>query len=468
MADYSHLLLREANSKPEASFSFPRTPIPRPRNPEPDAVPTFFWPLVTVLLSISVALICWGAYNNLPQMASGGEKHLRPAHPSPKFNTTSAEAPDVQIPELLPEPELVELAVIANATGEPPLFQQPLVPPPLVPNPAPQPFAVEMPLVVPKVELPFGLAPVPSPPPPVPEPMLPAPPPTVEIHPAKLAPLQPPELPVQVAPTNPLVYRESTSGETPMLRNWKTLALCSLMTTTVFVQVPVPVAAGEKDNKELLQRIDTFQESVKKSFERLDTHQESVKKSFESVTADIGGIKADLQGQKGDLKKIRDDIDILKDDGLKQRLDLASANSKIKQIESALEKIRTDLDTLRNREPSAVQSGIDKASVEEIKAKLGAIEQAILKLQPPTSRIALSPPPSASPAGRVMLVNLYPEELLFLINQKSYRVAPGSNLPLENVPAGALNYEVISGTWGLRARSTTNLAPNETFTLTAR
>ncbi len=235
-----------------------------------------------------------------------------------------------------------------------------------------------------------------------------------------------------------------------MLRNWKSLALVSLMTATVSVQVPAPATAGDKDNKALL--------------ERLDVLQETIKKSFEGVSAEIGGIKADLKAQKGDLKTIRDDIDVLKDDGLKQRLDMANANGKIKQIETALDKIRSDLEALRVRESLPSKPGLDKASVDEIKMKLGGIEQAILKLLPSTNRIAMSPPSSTA---RVVLVNLYPEELLFLINQRPYRVAPGANLPAE-VPAGTLNYEVISGTWGQRAKNSTTLAPNETFTLTAR
>ena len=70
--------------------------------------------------------------------------------------------------------------------------------------------------------------------------------------------------------------------------------------------------------------------------------------------------------------------------------------------------------------------------------------------------------------GRVVLVNLYPEELLFRINDKNYRVAPGTNLPVENVPAGTFTYEVISGFYGLLKHSTSPLASNETFTLTAR
>jgi hypothetical protein len=98
-----------------------------------------------------------------------------------------------------------------------------------------------------------------------------------------------------------------------------------------------------------------------------------------------------------------------------------------------------------------------------------SIEEAIRKLratEPTTGRIALSPPPST---GRVVLSNMYHEVMLFVINDKSHRVAPGAMAVLDNIPAGALSYEAISPTWGLvRARSTATLPANETFTLTAR
>ena len=68
----------------------------------------------------------------------------------------------------------------------------------------------------------------------------------------------------------------------------------------------------------------------------------------------------------------------------------------------------------------------------------------------------------------MQLVNDYSEELLFLVNGRAYRVAPGTTHTVEEMPAGAFNYEVISPTWGSRARNTPMLAAGETFTITAR
>jgi len=41
-------------------------------------------------------------------------------------------------------------------------------------------------------------------------------------------------------------------------------------------------------------------------------------------------------------------------------------------------------------------------------------------------------------------------------------------MTVDGQPAGTFTYEAISPTWGLRARQTKTLAPNQTFTLTAR
>ena len=100
-------------------------------------------------------------------------------------------------------------------------------------------------------------------------------------------------------------------------------------------------------------------------------------------------------------------------------------------------------------------------TLEEIRSRLEQIEKS---LKNGTSRFAMSPPATS----RVLLVNLYPEELLFTVNGRPYPVPPNTTMPLENQMPGALTYEVISRTWGLRAANTTTLRPNETFTLTAR
>lgn len=69
--------------------------------------------------------------------------------------------------------------------------------------------------------------------------------------------------------------------------------------------------------------------------------------------------------------------------------------------------------------------------------------------------------------GQVILANTYGEEMLFVINHKPYRVSAGAAVPLVS-PAGVVNFEIVSPTWGLRARNMVNLPPNETFTLMAR
>jgi hypothetical protein len=281
---------------------------------------------------------------------------------------------------------------------------------------------------LPVVEMPLAIAPPPA---------LPSPPPwPPAIEPAKLTVEEPPLMPFQVADTNPLIYREPSPGDTPMLRNWQSLALCSLITTT-FVQVTAPAVAGEKEKTVL---------------ERLEALDKTIKKSFEGVQADI--------------KAVREELENVKKDGLKHGRDLTAAEDNLKKVEKSLGQLTVDVNLLRNRD-TAARPAIDKASMDQLKSKLGDIEQAILKLLPSTNRISLASP-STSTTGRVMLVNLYPEELLFVVNQKSYRVLPGVNTPLDNVAAGALTYEVISPTWGSRARNTTTLSPNETFTLTAR
>lgn len=425
---------------------------PNPR-PEPDVAPDFFWPALLFLLSVAVALVCWSAYDALPQARAGREKPLQLALNSPKFNATG--------PELLHMPELMELAVVANVTSEPPLL------PPTVALFPP----VEPPHVTAKADLPtvpFGLpaAPV-APPPPV---VTPPAPPLPPVDPFPLPPLPPveapkvllPPTPIEVKPVapeppvvpqtdnSPLVYRDSTSGDTPMLRNWKSLALFSL--TTVFVQVPVPVQAqGGEDAKSLAKQIESLQETIKESFK---------------------GVSTDLSKMTGDLKKIREEIDGIKDTSLQFDLRLNDANKKINQIEADLKKIRADIDGIKNRDagPAPTAPSLDKASLEDIKTKLGSIEQAILKLQPSSTRVAMSAPtgPTVAATGRFLLVNLYNEELLFLVNGKTYRVAPGFSVPVDGIAAGAVTYEVISPTFGSRARNTVNLVPNETFTLTAQ
>jgi hypothetical protein len=373
---------------------------------------SFFWPATLLLISVAVSLICWGIYNMLPQTARAGETPLRIAQFPPKFNHTSKEVSAVKKPEVLPEPRRV---VVAFASAEPPLFTLPM-------EEAPSPLP--------------GL-----PPPPLLPPL-----PPMDFQPTTLMIPEPAQHSVQPPETKMLVYLESTSGDTPMLRNWKTLALYSLLTSTVYVQVPAPARAQETEGKA--------------SQVTLDSLEKTIKDSVAAVNKSIKEIKDELEAQNKALKK-------------EQENNLAGGlalNKKIEDIEKSLKAIREEMDVMRKAGPQVAKTGIDKDSVEDIKKQLVAIEQAILKLLPSgPGRISLSSPvPPISTSGRVVLINSYQEPLLFIINKKPYRVLPGINQPIENVPSGTLSYEVWADNWGMRAQNTTSLAPNETFTLSAR
>jgi len=245
-----------------------------------------------------------------------------------------------------------------------------------------------------------------------------------------------------------------------MIRNWKTLALYSLVAGSL-TQPTVVLAQGEvKENKD---------SALTKRF---DDMEDRLKNSFEDVRKEIDKLVQATKDTRKDLKDIGGSVSKLETDLLQYKVEMDKASFKIGTLEDQVTKLTKDVADLRLNGTKVQQSGAaDKDTLDYLKTALGKIEEAILKLQPNTSRVALSPPtppPPASAEGRVILINEYPEQLLFIVNKKSYRVAPHSQMPLEHLTSGALSYEVISPTWGLRGQSDTTLAAGETFTLMAR
>lgn len=225
-----------------------------------------------------------------------------------------------------------------------------------------------------------------------------------------------------------LVYSSNHAlhqGDSPMLRNWKSLELAALL-AAAFTAQPVLFAGEGKEKPDL-----------KAVVERLDAMNESLAKAF---------------------KKMAEDLNILKGNDLAAKIDLDKVIAKVETLEDSLSRLHADLDKLKKRLPTELNPGM-----EEIRTKLGQIERDIAKMQG-KSRVALSPPNT----GRIMLVNLYPEELLFVVNGRNYRVPPNRTMPLDNHPAGAITYEVIAQRFGLITQKTSSLDPNETFTITAR
>ncbi|MFO0966690.1 MAG: hypothetical protein U0793_14045 [Gemmataceae bacterium] len=418
-------------------FPFHPARGPAPTSPEPRPAPSGFWLAFLGLTGFALALVAWGAWRQV-----NAEKSLREGRLASTLDLVVAEAKK-------PAPRLETEPIPPKHKEEPPLPAPPPVePPPLVrteaiippPPPLPEPpRKLEPPKidVTPRIDVPAKIEL-----PPVPPPMLVAPP--VELPPVDLPvipsveapkPVPPPAAAPQEVDEYPLVFtRASASGETPMLRNWKMLAVYSL--TVVVVSQPAPVVAQDELGK------------------RLDKIEASLKKSFEDLGGDVGSLK-------NQLTKLQVDVAALQLDS-KVRIDA---------LESQVAKLQKEIDGLRKRLDSDLtrvgSSPIDKAGFDDVKARLEGIEKAIRGLTPPASRTALSPGAAPGAAGRVMFVNNYPEELLLVLNGRNFRVAPMTTLPIDGVPAGSLNYEVISPTWGLRARRSAALAGGETFTLTA-
>jgi hypothetical protein len=151
------------------------------------------------------------------------------------------------------------------------------------------------------------------------------------------------------------------------------------------------------------------------------------------------------------------------------RLKLSDAQIKIKTLEARVDQLRLDVETLQKRLPPGSISKYppdDKAPLDEIRAQLRQIEQALNRLQATTNRTAFFPPTPRT--GRIVFTNLHPETLLFVLNNTARRVEPGQTMTFNEQLAGTFTYEVVSPTTGTRGVQTRTLEPGETYTLTAR
>jgi hypothetical protein len=401
------------NLPPERSFPWQRQQL-QANAPPPESGWSQFLRLTSLFLSlVAIILISWGASTVWFGSKVRGEFDLQKAALSPKLNPSSE-----KVAAVLPPPEV----------QPPPQVEVPKVEVPKVAAPMASPPSVEAPVPVLTPEV-FRFEPPPVPASPVPVPM-PA------MVPLASAESSTPALLEQ--DFNPPFLARELRGDTPMIRNWKTLAL--LTVTILYVNKPVVLAqTNEGDTKAIMEKLDKMDKALGEA---------------------LGAI-----GQ--DISKIKKDIDNLKADAVGQNIGLDKANLKMGSLESQVKILLAEMDALKKRTPvePTTTSSLDKVTLDDIRNRLGLIEKTLSTMQTSSAnRIALSPPSQ----GRVVLMNFYPEELLFIVNQKPHRVAPNATVPLDAIPAGTLQYEVISPTWGQRARSQTTLSPNETFTLTAR
>jgi hypothetical protein len=159
----------------------------------------------------------------------------------------------------------------------------------------------------------------------------------------------------------------------------------------------------------------------------LAAEQAKAAPAFPPIAPPAGAVRADAETDK--LKK-----------------DLEDANKKIAKLEEQVAK----LDELLNgkKDDKGYRLETDPGAVEQIKRlrnKIADLEGEIkgLKAQQQTAlKPAVGPAPDARPKGLVKVVNEYPVEISIVVNDKSYRVAPGTKLEVE-VPAGEFTYQLL-------------------------
>jgi len=257
---------------------------------------------------------------------------------------------------------------------------------------------------------------------------------------------------------DPVIFVHANMGETPMIRNWKKLAETSFL-LAAFTTAPA---------NNLLAQIspDRVQVDYSKQISELT-------KAVQGLSDQVTGMKLDdkLSAVKNELNdkisKIK--IEAPRADNGNEFLLLAN---RLEQMEKLITQMMRNPVAAAPVAPSAPTT-IAGGNLDEIKAKLGNIEQAILRLQPSKERIALAAPTpeptvvNKPAASLVIFVNLYNQDLTLFVNQKPHRAPANSTLTLDSIPAGPTTIEVRSPD-GVFHKSNPTLVANETFTLTAR
>ena len=119
------------------------------------------------------------------------------------------------------------------------------------------------------------------------------------------------------------------------------------------------------------------------------------------------------------------------------QLSLETTQKNMEGLREEVGKLRSDIDLLRARMQTQINS----------------------------NRASLYNPNDASTTdsatARVEMINTYATDVAFLINRRTYYVAPGEKRTSDPIPAGTFTYEVV----GIQPPTTRTVAPNRIFTV---
>jgi septal ring factor EnvC (AmiA/AmiB activator) len=146
-----------------------------------------------------------------------------------------------------------------------------------------------------------------------------------------------------------------------------------------------------------------------------------------------------------------------------ENADIKDIKQRLETIEKGLTAIQKSIDAIKAQ---ALNVNLMNARLNKLEEKMAGLQTTLEALQKQlkkqnTTQVSKAPPE----VGKIVLTNRYDEEILFIVNNTSYRLAPGTSSVLAEVPAGTITYEVISPTFGLVTRKTTTLAANKTINI---
>jgi polyhydroxyalkanoate synthesis regulator phasin len=201
-----------------------------------------------------------------------------------------------------------------------------------------------------------------------------------------------------------------------MTRTWQWLGFSALLTLGA-TALPAPAQkTGEEKEVDQIKAIRIV----------LDEMNKSLDKAFKKVDEDISGLK-------NDVKKL-DDTNKL--GLLKLQLQMQDTLLKMEELKRQVFDLQAEVDRLK-KTGGRISLFPPEKTLEERVTKL---EKDMAQMQA-TNRTAFSAPPET---GSLVVENRYPEEILFVVNGSAYRMAPGSQLRVDNLPVGKVLCEVIS------------------------
>ena len=294
---------------------------------------------------------------------------------------------------------------------------------------------------------------------------------------------------------DPVVYLQPCTPhheDSPMIRNWKTLTLYSLLSAAAVVYVPQPtiaLAAGNGDSKkddaikDLSKQIEKLADRIKaleeKKPEPVDyvAINKSIASGFKELREDILSqlkmrfetIREEVKGVSENVDKIHKDVATIKDDQIKLQRQLATQKILIDQLGDELLALQKRKQVVGSSPTET--SGVDKASLDEIRTRLNSIQDTIAKLATKT-QISMSPPTNGSTnitsrsMGRVVLRNSFSREVAFIVNGVVYRVPPSFHTIID-VPSGLMRYEFFAD-GSLLDRGEMTVTSGESIDMTAR